>query len=153
MDALKVAIVGEPVTVTIRGTVRPLAYPMHNVILYHQRTGDSLFDSTAYVSIDLQKDPERWLACLWAGLHELQSDGSWKAPFTLDELGALVDFSNAGEISVAMVKSLTSYMPKRKDAVPNESAPGEPAQSKILPISESSGPARAVASDSAAANS
>jgi hypothetical protein len=111
-DVLEREITGGRVAVKIRGSLQSLAYPMHNVILYKQQTGDSLFDAKAWPKIDLQADPERWLACLWAGLHEPQSDRSWKSPFTIEELGALVDFGNAAEISVAMVKALTAFMPK-----------------------------------------
>jgi hypothetical protein len=153
-DVLKKEITGELVTVEIRGSVRPLAYPMHNVILYKQKTGDSLFDAKAWPLIDLSKDPERWLACLWAGLHEQQSDKSWKSPSTIEELGALVDFGNASEISIAMVKALTSFMPKAKDPVPNGAAPGEPAQSQPepSPTSGSSGLELVAATASAATN-
>jgi len=122
-DVLEKEITGAPLTVTIRGSVRPIAYPIHNVIVYKQQTGDSLFDGEVWAKIDLQLDPERWLACLWAGLHELQSDKSWKAPYTLDELGGLVDFGNAAEVSIAMVKALAAYMPKAKDVPPNAPAP------------------------------
>jgi hypothetical protein len=115
MDVLEKEITGGPFTVTIRGTARPLAYSMYAVILYKQKTGDSLFDPASWPRIDLQQDPARWMACLWAGMHEQQADKSWKAPFTIDELGGLIGFDNAGEISVAMVKALTQYMPKAKE--------------------------------------
>jgi hypothetical protein len=123
-DVLEKEISGAPVTVLICGSARPLSYAMHNVILYKQQTGDSLFDREVYARIDLKQDPERWLACLWAGLHEQQSDKSWKSPYTLEELGALVDFSNAAEISIAMVKALTAHMPRPKeDESPKVQAP------------------------------
>src|SRR5579872_2264329 len=93
---------GAPISITIRGSVHDLSYPMHNVILYKQKTGDSLFDPASWAKIDLTNDPERWLACLWSGMHRQQPDKTWNAPFTLEELGALVDFSNAGAISVEM---------------------------------------------------
>jgi hypothetical protein len=123
MDVLEKEITGGPVTVEIRGSLRALAYPMHNVIVYKQQTGDSLFAAESWQKIDLQTDPERWLACLWAGSHEQQSDKSWKAPYTLEELGALVDFGNAAEISIAMVKALTAFMPKAKEVSPKAPAP------------------------------
>jgi hypothetical protein len=141
-DVLAKEILGEQVTVAIRGSVHPLAYPMHNVILYKQRTGDSLFDAKVWPRIDLQQDPERWLACLWAGMHQQQTDKSWKAPLTLEELGGLIDFRNAGEISTAMVNALIQFMP-RADPDPKAPAPGELAQSDpttAVPISESSSP-------------
>ena len=145
-DILGKEITGGAITVEIRGSVHALAYPMHNVIVYKQQTGDSLFDKEAWPKIDLEQDPERWLACLWAGLHERQPDKSWKAPFTIEELGALVDFGNAAAISVEMVKALTASMPK-----------ADPTQKKTPPasesISESSGVAPGAASDLVATSS
>lgn len=139
MNLIDREILGKPVTITIRGTERAVAYPMHAVILYKQKTGDSLFDAKCWPLIDLKSDPERWLACLWAGLHEQQTDKSWKSPFTIDELGGLVGFDNAGEISRAMVQALTQYMPKVKDAPdPKDAAPGELAPAaREIPISTS----------------
>lgn len=111
-DILEKAIVGEPVMVEIRGTMHRLSYPLHNVIVYQQQTSESLFDREAWKRIDLKQYPERWLACLWAGLHELQPDGkTWKAPYTVDQLGALVDFANAAAISEQMVKALIAHFP------------------------------------------
>jgi hypothetical protein len=148
IDALAKEITdGGPAEVRIRGVMYLLAYPMHNVIVYKHQTGDSLFAAANWLKVDLEEDPERWLACLWAGLHQEQSDHSWKAPVTLAELGGLVDFSNASQITRAMVQALTSYFPKRKDsASPNATAPAEesrPAQSEptaTAPTSSSSTP-------------
>lgn len=127
MDLLDQEITGLPITVRIRGSERPLAYPLHAVILYKQLTGDSLFAKEVYDKIDLSTDPERWLACLWAGLHEFV-DGKWKVYCTREELGSLIDFSNASEISIAMVRALTQSMPKvkKENSSPKEAAPGEP---------------------------
>jgi hypothetical protein len=156
-DVLEKEILGAQVTVEICGSVRPIAYPMHNVIVYKQQTGDSLFDSKAWPKIDLEQDPERWLACLWAGLHQQQSDKNWKAPFTIEELGGLVDFSNAAEISIAMVKALTAFMPKAKEVLPNAAAPAaeesQPALTVVVPISSSSGLEREVVLGSPAISS
>ena len=154
-DILEQEITGSPVTVLICGRSHELAYPMHNVIVYKRCTGDSLFDVDAWPRIDLTEDPERWLACLWAGLHLQMEDKSWKAPYTIEELGALVDFRNAGEISSSMVKALTRYLPKPDPKAP---APGEPAPEasqtrKASPISTSSGVELAAVSASAAMNS
>jgi hypothetical protein len=155
-DALEKQITGEPVTVTICGTPRRLEYRFAAIIAYQEKTGDSLFDRSAYGRIDLAKDPKRWLACLWAGLHEPQPDKSWKAPFTFEELTGLVDLSpeNAAEISIAMVRALRSYFPKAKDEpVPKDAAPGElaPNQTPTSPTSPSS--TRAPGADSALAGS
>ena len=125
-DLLQQEITGPVPTVRIGGTERSLAYPMHAVILYKQLTGDSLFVGDNFKKIDLQEDPDRWLKCLWVGLHQFV-DGKWFAAVSLDELSALVDFSNAGEISIAMVRALMQSMPKAKDKPdPNVAAPGEP---------------------------
>jgi len=122
MDVLDKEISGDPITVRIRGVERPLAYPMHAVILYKQLAGDSLFVQENFEKIDVRQDPQRWLQCLWAGLHVF-ADGKWTAPVTLEELGALVDFSNAGEISVQMAKAVTQSMPKADPAAKKELAP------------------------------
>jgi len=158
-DILDKEITGAPVTVDIGDRVCPLAYPMHNVILYKQKTGDSLFDSSAWPKIDLQSDPERWLACLWAGLHIQWPDKSWNSPFSLDELGGLVDFGNAAPLSVAMVKALTAFMPKAKDAPPNVAAPMATSQAapevnghNSVPISPSSTLGPEIASAAAGTN-
>lgn len=137
-DVLDREINGEPITVRIRGTERPLRYPLHAVVLYKQLTGDSLFVPANFAKIDLGADPDRWLKCLWSGLHELQEDGKWKAPVTIEELGALVDFSNAAEISVQMAKALTRSMPKPKDKAPKAAPPGEPEDPQPSPASSGS---------------
>jgi hypothetical protein len=129
-DVLEKEITGEPITVKLRGTERPLAFQMHAVILYKQKTGDSLFDPKSWPKIDLQTDPERWMAALWAALHQQQPDMSWKAPFTLDELAGLInfDFAETTAITVQIGKALSAYMPKPKPAEPDSPkapAPGE----------------------------
>jgi hypothetical protein len=121
-DALEKEIAGDAITVQIRGTERPLAYPMHAVILYKQLTGDSLFVQNAFDKIDVREDPERWLKCLWAGLHVF-AEGKWTAPLTFEELSALIDFSNAGEISIQMAKAVTQSMPKPDPAAKKVPAP------------------------------
>lgn len=150
-DVLEKEITGGPVTVLIAGTERALAYPLYAVVLYKQKTGDSLFDPEAWPRIDLKEDPERWLACLWAGLHQQQPDKSWKSPLTLEELGGLVDFRNAATITLAMVKALTQFMPKAdKEKDPKVSAAGELPPSEKSPTSASSGLAVAPATASVA---
>lgn len=160
MDVLAKEIAGgDPVTVRIRGTERVLAYPMHAVILYKQLTGDSLFVKESFEKIDLASDPERWFKCLWAGLH--QFDGvKWTVPVTIDELGALVDFSNASDLSVQMVKAILQAMPKPDPAKSKEAdskkelAPQPAAELTVpIPISASSTLALADDSDSAVSSS
>src|SRR5882672_146350 len=94
-DALEQEITGLPVEVTIVGKVCRLSYAMHAIILYKQKSGDSLFQQDSWKRIDLEQDPERWTALLWAGMHEEQPDGSWKSPFTLAELERALNFANA----------------------------------------------------------
>jgi hypothetical protein len=139
MDVLQKELAGgDPITVRIRGTERVLAFSMHAVILYKQLTatagdpkavppvpaylGDSLFLRENFDKIDVRQDPERWLKCLWAGLHEFV-DGKWIVAVTLEELGALVDFSNAGEISLQMAKAIAQAMPKADPAAKKDPAP------------------------------
>ena len=81
------------------------------------------------------------MKCLWARMHQLQTDGKWKAPLTLEELGALVDFSNAAEISLQMVKALTESMPRPqpkdgKDGMDLKAAPLPNAEDKAPPQPE-----------------
>lgn len=136
-DALDKEITGAPVMVAILGTVRRLEYPMHNVIVYKEQSGDSLWDYSCWKKIDLQVDPVRWLACLWAGLHQEQPDQTWKAPFTLDELKSMkIDYESAVEITTAIGKALLSFFPKAKEADPNGPAPAfekRPAQTSPTP--------------------
>jgi hypothetical protein len=142
-DALDIEITdGGPVTVTILGKVHPLAYPMHNVMLFKQQTGKSLFDAQTWPQIDLEENGDLWLACLWAGLHEKQPDKTWKAPYTTEELDEGLEFSSARIIARAMVKALTRYMPKAQNANPNAQAPAAgslPAQSEVKLPSTSPG--------------
>lgn len=104
------------VPVTIAGKEYQLAFPIRAVIAYKQKTGDSLFLLENWKKIDPEADPERFLACLWAGLQTYQPD------VTLDQLGLLVDFSNAVPIAIAIAESLTSYFPKAKEADPQQAA-------------------------------
>jgi|SRR5580704_369629 hypothetical protein len=129
-DLLQEELTGAPVTVTIAGVEYPLTYTMAAVILYKQKTSDSLFLAESFTRIDLGADPERWLFCLWAGLHKRDAKGEWRSPLTLEALQEKIDFSNAAEISIAMAKALTSSMPKprKEDTSPNAAAPGELAQ-------------------------
>lgn len=122
MDILSREIAA-PVLVMVGGAYHIIAYPMHAVILYKQRTGDSLFQAESWKRIDLENDPERWLSCLWAGLHQRQADGAWRSPYSYDDLAGLVHFGNAGEISQAMVKALIAFMPKAETPPPNVPPP------------------------------
>jgi len=104
--------------------------------------GDSLFTPESWLKIDLNIDPERWLVCLWCGMHEQQPDGKWIPPFTLAELETKLGLSaDTRQFNDPMFEAMTSWMPKAKK-IPNEAAPGEPAQSeaKSVPTSPNSKP-------------
>jgi hypothetical protein len=145
-DSLEKQIVGEPVTVMLCGKERRLQYRFAAVIAYQEQTGDSLFDFEKVKKIDAQIDPKRWLACLWAGLHEelpdpvRQGKTIWAPPFTVAELSGLIEFDaqQVGEISRAMVTALAAHMPRAKPD-PKAAAPGEPAPAPSVPTSPSSG--------------
>lgn len=163
-DIISREILGQPVMVTIGGREHPLTYPVHNIFLYRQLSGDSLFRFDNWKKIDFEENYDAWLACLWAGLHAQQPADSehaepwWKAPYTRSELEMLIGFANAPALHNSMVAALTAWMPEEKrpqkkseEAVlPIESLPIE-----ILPIeekkatkdSEASGHELAVASD------
>jgi len=116
--------------------------------------GDSLFLYESWVKIDLNFDPERWMACLWCGLHERQADGSWRAPFSLEDLGEKLGLcADTRSITGKMFEALSAWMPKEKE-VPNAAAPGEPAPGEAsLPTSTNSGPALVAATASPATSS
>lgn len=99
--------------------------------------GDSLFIIQSWIKIDLNTDPERWLACLWCGLHQ-RVDGKWIPPMSLDELAEKLQLcQDTREISDKMFDALAAWMPKKqKDDVPNVAAPVAPAPS--LPTSSDS---------------
>jgi len=124
-----------------------------------QLLGDSLFVFETWRKIELNVDPERWLACLWCGLHQQQADGSWRAPFTLAELEAKLGVGlEPRAINERMFEALVAWMPKAKPD-PNVAPPGEPAENKTpgseptLPISIASGLTPASGTDLPAANS
>lgn len=74
-------------------------------------TGDSLLQYVNWWKIR-DEDPDRILLALWAGLHQEQEDEDWKSPLTLRQLKKLVDFSNVGDVLVAIGKALAANMPK-----------------------------------------
>jgi hypothetical protein len=136
--------------------------------LYDPLQGDSLLTRESWSRIDLDLDPERWLACLWAGLHRLVRDGSnekWEAPMSLASLGSMIPVGpDARQLSIAMVKALryAAVQPRKDDADPNVEAPAAdltkdvPAQSSASgasPTSTGSTPEPGAASESAAPSS
>ncbi len=145
---------GAPVTVVIAGTARPLRYTMHAVAIYKQLTGDSLFVKENFEKLDLVEDPDRWLKCLWAGLHELQPDrASWKAPLTLAELGGLIDFANATPIAEAMARAMMQALPKGSSDPKAQPLPGAADPRPTSPTSPGSTPAPVADSELVAASS
>jgi hypothetical protein len=117
-DLLEKEITGAPVTVTLGGEEYTLAYPISAIILYKQKTGDNLFRRESWQKVAPVEDPERFLACLWAGLQTHHPDMS------IDKLGGLVDFHNAAELNLAIARAIASYFPQNKEgADPNAMAP------------------------------
>jgi hypothetical protein len=86
--------------------------------------GDSLFNIESWMKINLAFDPERWTACLWAGMHELQPDGkTWKAPFTFEELEASIGIcAETRAIGEKMDEAMRAWFPKEKARDPNAQA-------------------------------
>lgn len=125
-DLISREILGDPVTVTIGKSEHSLSYPAHNIFLYRQLTGDSLFRHDNWNKIDFEANYTAWLSCLWAGLHAQQpadaqhAEPWWKAPYTRAELENLIGFSNAAALHNAMVAALTAWMPKKKESIPQE---------------------------------
>lgn len=95
--------------------------------------GDSLFLFDTWRKIDLNLDPERFLACLWAGLHQ-EENGRWRAPFTIDELSGKLGISmNTRNVQETIFDALAAWMPRPENS-PNAAAPapsGEPAPTNL----------------------
>lgn len=125
-DLITNEITGGAVPVTIAGRECRLSYPLHAIFLYKKLTGESLFQFDNWNKIDFEENYECWIACLWAGLHELGPDG-WSAPYTRQELEPLVGFENGAILHTKMVEALTAWMPKPKKTVAgaDESAEAE----------------------------
>ncbi|HEY3972317.1 MAG TPA: hypothetical protein VGM18_04885 [Candidatus Sulfotelmatobacter sp.] len=112
------------VVVAIGGKDLSLVYDLQAVILYKQKTGDSLFQEGTFAKINPQEDPERFAACLWAGLQRKHPE------VTLAWLGEEIPFGpEVNPLIEAMTKAVTAHFPKAKAASPNAAAPEEtPAQ-------------------------
>ena len=141
---LQQEVSGRPVAVVLGGEEYPLEFSIHAVILYKQITGDNLFDGTCWSKIAPLVDPERFIACLWAGLHQY-ADDKWSVPFTRPQLEKLVDFANVNPTCEAVTRALVAQFPKAKEASPGETSSGEsmlPAQVEAGSTAESrnSGP-------------
>jgi hypothetical protein len=90
--------------------------------------GDSLFNIESWLKINLAFDLERWTACLWAGMHELQPDGkTWKAPFTFEELEASIGIcAETRAIGEKMEEAMRAWFPKEKEKVRDPNAQAAP---------------------------
>lgn len=158
-DLLETELTGAPIVVTIAGIEHRLEFRMAAVIAYKQRTGDSLFDPKAWARIDLNADPERWTACLWAAMHRPQPDKSWKAPLTFEELSGLIPFNREAVQAIhdKMTDAFARYFPRREPVTPEAAAAAEkknaaeenasPTPPPASPASTSSGPSPVSASD------
>jgi len=138
-DLLQQEITGPPVTVMIAGQEYPLAYPMAAACAYKQATGKSMFDPQESASLSLRTDPDRWLALLWAGLHQEVSAGNWTAPVTLQDLRRLrIADADLAKLDAAVWAAFRPSQPARKErketADPNAGAPGEPAPLAVFAV-------------------
>jgi hypothetical protein len=113
-DPISEEITGKPVTVEIAGRVCLVSYPMHNILLFKKQTGLSLFIAANWNQLDFEADSDAWTACLWAGLHVRQDDGTWASPFSRAELDLLIGLGNAVQVHNAMFCALTNWMPRKK---------------------------------------
>lgn len=130
---LQQEVSGRRVAVVLGGEEYPLEFSIHAVILYKQITGDNLFDGTCWSKIAPLVDPERFIACLWAGLHQY-ADDKWSVPFTRSQLEKLVDFANVNLTCAAVTRALMAQFPNAKE----ETSQGEP----VLPATATNGSAQ-----------
>jgi hypothetical protein len=102
----------------LHGKEYKLAFPFKSVVLYKQKTGDSLFNMESWKKLG---DPENLLAAIWAALAVHHPE------LTYDEVSCLIDLSNVKAAEEAIVKCLASYFPTPKQAEgsasPNADAP------------------------------
>jgi len=115
-DLLQQELTGPQVTVSIAGKEHPISYTMAAAIAYKQATGKSLFSLEESKHISLIEDPERWLACLWAGLHQEDAQGKWVTPISLQELKRLrIAQSGLVTIDASMWAAFRGDMPKPRE--------------------------------------
>jgi hypothetical protein len=130
-DLLQEELTGPPVTVTIAGKDYPLAYSMASAIFYKKATKVSLFAPGESTKIPLTEDPERWLALLWAGLHQEDAQGNWSAPLTLRELMRLkIADADLAMLDAAIWSAFRKSNPDpRKEEDPGPNAQAAPSAS------------------------
>lgn len=93
-----------------------LVFNIRAVILYKQKTGDNLFNTATWTAINPGEDPERFQACLWAGLQAKHPE------IGLEDVGTMVDFSNVVPVTTAIADAFAAHMP-REESRPNVAAP------------------------------
>jgi hypothetical protein len=142
-DVLQQELTGRPPDlVCLGGKDYPLDFSIHAVILYKKLTGDNLFDGQCWSKIAPLEDPERFIACLWAGLHSYEDD-KWHVPFSRGQLEKLVDFTNVTPITESVALALAAYFPKAKkdeDSAGESQLPTAATASSEASPSPSSGP-------------
>jgi len=89
----------------LHGKEYQLAFPFKAVLLYKQKTGDSLFDPENLKKLG---QPENLIVAIWAALAIHQPE------LTYDEVSCLVDLSNIKQAEEALVKCIASYFPEPK---------------------------------------
>ncbi len=123
--------------------------------LYDPIQGDSLYSQQSWHRIDLDVDPERFLVCLYSGLHQPKKGGDgneWEAPMTLAELATKIPLGpGARDLATLMILALVQSQPRPpKEPSPNAEAPAvasEPAQTEMQKISTGSGQEPGAVSD------
>jgi len=116
-DGTLVVIPRLPKRVSIGGQELSLIYNMRAVVLYKQKTGDSLFAAASLNSIGPAVDPDKFLWCLWAGLQTEHPD------ITRDFLELHINFDQAADLLRAMVDAIAGDFPEPKPATGNPPEP------------------------------
>ena len=126
-DALQKEL-AKPGIITLGGQQYSFAFPMGAILAYKDKTGDNLFQLENWKKINPAEDPERFLFCLWAGLHRYDFEQHKLVPsLTVDEISAVVDFANVKDLAQAIGDTLNSYFPKSESADPNAVTAESPA--------------------------
>ena len=127
-DALRNEL-AKPGKLTLDGQQYPFAFPMGAILAYKEKTGDNLFQLENWKKINPAEDPERFLYCLWAGLHRYDQEEHKLVPaLSVDAIAAVVDFANVKDLAQAIGDTLNSYFPKAvESADPNAAKAESPA--------------------------
>ena len=100
--------------------------------------GDSLYDLFNWRKINPERDPERFLAALWVGLHQFERT-DYRPQLSREEIGPLLHPGNVSELTFAISQALSSQIigPQGEaDQLPNVRPPAVPAETKpaMIPI-------------------